>query len=173
MTADPSLDRPFSCIRAAAAAVLVYTHGVTAFYTVRVLFSESTGAGSRDSFSVIGLGEWQLRYFCTFALYGEMIIFRLDRLRLGRSQINLDLPSACTTLRGQAPLRLAAPRQNANGFVFALGLHTLWRTSLRLDRLRLGKMQTSLFLPSACTIFVEPRTVCITSVRKNRIETEL
>ena len=118
MTADPSLDRPFSCIRAAAAAVLVYTHGVTAFYTVRVLFSESTGAGSRDSFSVIGRGEWPLRYFCAFVLYGEITIFRLDRLRL-------------------------------------------------------GKMQTSLFLPSACTIFVEPRTVCITSVRKNRIETEL
>lgn len=118
MTADPSLDRPFSCVRAAAVAVLVYTHVVTAFYTVRVLFSESTGAGSRDSFSVIGRGEWQLRYFCAFALYGEMIIFRLDRLRL-------------------------------------------------------GKIQTGLFLPSACTIFVEPRTVCITSVRKNRIETEL
>ena len=87
---------------AAAAAVLVCTHGVTAFYTVRVLFSESTGAGSRDSFSVIGRGEWQLRYFCAFALYGEMIIFRLDRLRLGRFQINLDLPSACTLCGGQA-----------------------------------------------------------------------
>ncbi len=114
MTADPIWIGRFRVSGAAAAAV----YGVTAFYTVRVLFSESTGAGSRDSFSVIGLGEWQLRYFCTFALYGEMIIFRLDRLRL-------------------------------------------------------GKIQTSLFLPSACTIFVEPRTVCITSVRKNRIETEL
>src|SRR5699024_10270929 len=125
MTADPSLDRPFSCIRAAAAAVLVYTHGVTAFYTVRVLFSESTGAGSRDSFSVIGRGEWPLRYFCAFVLYGEITIFRLDRLRLGRSQINLDLPRLAR-LCGDKP---------------------------RLDRLRLGKMQTSLFLPSACTIF--------------------
>ena len=132
MTADPNWIGRFRVSGAAAAAVLVCTHGVTAFYTVRVLFSESTGAGSRDSFSVIGLGEWQLRYFCTFALYGEMIIFRLDRLRLGRSQINLDLPSACTTLRGQAPLRLAAPRQNANGFVFALGLHYLCRTENRL-----------------------------------------
>ena len=118
MTADPIWIGRFRVSGAAAAAVLVCTHGVTAFYTVRVLFSESTGAGSRDSFSVIGRGEWQLRYFCAFALYGEMIIFRLDRLRLGRFQINLDLPSACT-------------------------------------------------------IFVEPRTVCITSVRKNRIETEL
>ena len=118
MTADPIWIGRFRVSGAAAAAVLVCTHGVTAFYTVRVLFSESTGAGSRDSFSVIGRGEWQLRYFCAFALYGEMIIFRLDRLRL-------------------------------------------------------GKIQTGLFLPSACTIFVEPRTVCITSVRKNRIETEL
>ena len=132
MTADPIWIGRFRVSGAAAAAVLVCTHGVTAFYTVRVLFSESTGAGSRDSFSVIGVGEWQLRYFCTFALYGEMIIFRLDRLRLGRSQINLDLPSACTTLRGQAPLRLAAPRQNANEFVFALGLHYLCRTENRL-----------------------------------------
>ena len=132
MTADPIWIGRFRVSGAAAAAVLVCTHGVTAFYTVRVLFSESTGAGSRDSFSVIGLGEWQLRYFCTFALYGEMIIFRLDRLRLGRSQINLDLPSACTTLRGQAPLRLAAPRQNANEFAFALGLHYLCRTENRL-----------------------------------------
>lgn len=112
MTADPIWIGRFRVSGAAAAAV----YGVTAFYTVRVLFSESTGAGSRDSFSVIGRGEWQLRYFCAFVLYGA--IFRLDRLHL-------------------------------------------------------GKIQTGLFLPSACTIFVEPRTVCITSVRKNRIETEL
>ena len=112
MTADPIWIGRFRVSGAAAAAVLVCTHGVTAFYTVRVLFSESTGAGSRDSFSVIGRGEWQLRYFCAFALYGEMIIFRLDRLRLGKT---------------------------ANKFAFALGLHTLRRTSLRLDRRRLGK----------------------------------
>ena len=105
MTADPIWIGRFRVSGAAAAAVLVCTHGVTAFYTVRVLFSESTGAGSRDSFSVIGRGEWQLRYFCAFALYGEMIIFRLDRLRLGKIQTSLFLPSACTTLRGQAPLR--------------------------------------------------------------------
>ena len=103
MTADPIWIGRFRVSGAAAAAVLVYTHGVTAFYTVRVLFSESTGAGSRDSFSVIGRGEWQLRYFCAFVLYGA--IFRLDRLRLGKIQTGLFLPSACTTLRGQAPLR--------------------------------------------------------------------
>ena len=113
---------------------------------MRVLFSESTGARSRDSFSVIGRGEWQLRYFCAFALYGEMIIFRLDRLRLGKTANSACLCARLARLCGDKP---------------------------RLDRLRLGKMQTSLFLPSACTIFVEPRTVCITSVRKNRIETEL
>ena len=92
MTADPIWIGRFRVSGAAAAAV----YGVTAFYTVRVLFSESTGAGSRDSFSVIGRGEWPLRYFCAFVLYGEITIFRLDRLRLGKTQINLVLHSACT-----------------------------------------------------------------------------
>ena len=49
------------------------------------------------------------------------------------------------------PLRQAKPRQNPNKFGSALGLHTLRKTSFRLDRRRLGKMQTSLLLHSACT----------------------
>ena len=36
-----------------------------------------------------------------------------------------------------------------------LGMHTLRRTSLRSDRLRLGKTQINLVLHSACTIFVD------------------
>ena len=77
--------------------------------------ADSAGRSLRNTPAVAGLRGRRLR---------------LAR-HLGKSQINLVLRSACTTLR---------------------------RTSLRLDRRRLGKSQINLVLRSACTIFVSDET---------------